>query len=221
MNNKIYSRGIPHCVPRSCDARRVFSNKMERVSVYIDGANFFGGLRTIDERYTDTKFDFEKYIKHSVGQRKLIAVYYYNASLKQEKNPEIFKKQQRLLERLRRIENFNVILCRRQKRTDSDGQSYFVIKGDDIRLAIDMLNDAWENKFDTAILMSGDGDFAPLVENVKKKGKKVESHHFQANVSLDLLNQSNINITIDKKTVNKFFYRQDSLTVGDILKDKL
>jgi len=192
---------------------------MERVSIYIDGANFFGGLRTIDRRYTDTKFDFEKYVHKIVGQRKLVTVYYYNASLKQEKNPEVFKKQQRLLDRLSKTENFKVILCKRQKRTDSDGSSYFTIKGDDIRLAIDMLNDAWENKFDTAILLSGDGDFAPLAEYVKKKGKKIESYHFQSNVSLDLINQSNVNITIDKKTVNKFFYRENEcITIGDIIK---
>lgn len=42
-----------------------------------------------------------------------------------------------------------------------------------------MVKDAYENKFDTAILISGDGDFAPLVKLVKSKGKRVEKFSFR------------------------------------------
>ncbi len=195
--------------PALAQARQVIFLTMERLSIYIDGANFFGGLRTINEKYTDTKFDFERYIQEITRNRKLISIYYYNASLKQDLNPEIFQKQQKLFERLRKIENFNLVLCKRQKRETKDGDHYFTIKGDDIHLAIDMLRDAYENKFDTAILISGDGDFAPLVRYVKQKGKKVENHHFAGNISLELLKECNVNAIIDKKIVNKFFYRGD------------
>lgn len=188
---------------------------MERVSVYIDGANFFGGLRTINSRYSDVKFDFENYIKKIVGKRKLINVYYYNASLKQQINPKIFKKQQKLFERLRKINKFKVILCKRQKRRNSEGDHYFTIKGDDIHLAIDMLKDAYENKYDTTILISGDGDFSPLVRYVKEKGKKVENYHFEGNISYDLLKECKVNVTISKKIANKFFFRENKLTLGD------
>ena len=102
--------------PALASARQVLIFTMERVSVYIDGANFFGGLITLNEKYTDTKFDFENYILDALGKRELIKIYYYNASLKQQINPEIFQKQQKLFERLRKIEKFNVVLCKRQKR---------------------------------------------------------------------------------------------------------
>lgn len=212
--------GIPHCVPRSCFARRVTFFKMERVSIYIDGANFYGGLTTIDPKYTDTKFDFKKYLDKAIGKRILVQVYYYNASLKQQINPLIFKKQQKFFERLRHIEKYKVILCKRQQRISKDGESYFTIKGDDIHLAIDMLNDACENKYDTAILLSGDGDFAPLVKYVRNKGKKVENHHFTDNISLDLLKECNMSMVINKKIVNKFFYREEQVTIGDIISKK-
>jgi len=39
----------------------------KRVSVYIDGANFYGGMTSINPRYTDTKFDFEKFIKYLIS----------------------------------------------------------------------------------------------------------------------------------------------------------
>jgi len=121
---------------------------MERISIYIDGANFYGGLRSINEKYTDIKFDFEQYILEITKKRNLVSIYYYNASLKQNLNPEIFQKQQKLFERLRKIEKFNLVLCKRQKRETKDGGHYFTIKGDDIHLAIDMLRDAYENKFE-------------------------------------------------------------------------
>jgi len=120
-------------------------------------------------------------------------------------------------ERLRKIKKFNVVLCRRQKRQNQDGDHYYTIKGDDIHLAIDMLKDAYENKYDTAILISGDGDFAPLVKYVRKRGKKVENYHFAGNISFDLLKECNLNITISKKTINRFFYREDKrLKIKDI-----
>lgn len=195
--------------PVLAQARRVLLKKMKRTSVYIDGANFFGGLRTINGRYTDSKFDFERFINKIVGKRKLIEVYYYNASLKQQINPEIFAKQQKLFSRLKKIDKFHVILCKRQRREDKEGNHYFTIKGDDIHLAIDMLKHAYQNKYDTAILISGDGDFAPLVRYVKELGKNVENYHFKGNISYDLLNECKINVGINKKTVNKFFFRED------------
>ncbi len=181
---------------------------MERVCVYIDGANFFGGIRTINRHYTDYKFNFKRFIRKISKKRELVTVYYYNASLKQQINPQIFAKQQSLFKRLRKIERCKIILCKRQKRENKDGTYYYTIKGDDIHLAIDMLRDAYEDKYDTAILVSGDGDFAPLVKYVKKKGKRVENYHFKENISLDLKKVCDKTEVINKKTVNRFFFRK-------------
>ena len=82
-------------------------------------------------------------------------VYYYDASLKSEKDPELFKQQQIFFNRLNNIDKFHVIICRRQKSTKSDGSDSFKIKEDDIRLALDMFRDATKNKYDTALLISG------------------------------------------------------------------
>ena len=42
-----------------------------------------------DQDLEKTAEDFEGYIKYIVGKRTLIKTYYYNASLKQQINPEI------------------------------------------------------------------------------------------------------------------------------------
>jgi len=149
--------------------------KMEkRISIYIDGANFVYGLKSLNPKYSDYHFDFKNFIKRIISKNKLIDIFYYNASLKQEINPRRFKEQQKLIARLRKIPKCKVILCKRQKRFNKADEEYYTIKGDDINLALDMLNDAWENKYDQAVLISGDGDFAPLVKYVRSKNKEVE-----------------------------------------------
>ncbi|MFQ5621166.1 MAG: NYN domain-containing protein [Candidatus Nanoarchaeia archaeon] len=181
---------------------------MTRVAVYIDGCNFYFGLKSTDPRFTDFKFDFERYAKKAASRYgKLVKVRYYNASLKKEKNETLFKEQQQFFARLRAINEFQVILCKRQKRFDNNGQEYYSVKGDDIHLAIDMLKDAYDDLYDVAILISGDGDFAPVVRYVKNKGKEVENHHFENHISIALMKACNTNKTIDKKTIKKNFYR--------------
>lgn len=178
-----------------------------RISVYVDGANFHYGLRFIHKRYTDFKFDFERFLKDLVKDNVLVDVYYYNASLKEHMNQGLFKQQQQFFERLRKINRFQVILCKRQMRKTDNGEDRYIIKGDDIHLAIDMLKDAYEDKFDKAVLISGDGDFSYLVKYVRIKGKIVDNFHFKENISSDLLNECNSSKVIDKKLANRYFYR--------------
>jgi len=143
-----------------------------------------------------------------IGKNELVNVFYYNASLKQEVNARRFKEQQKLLARLRKIPKYNVILCKRQKRFGKDNEEYYTIKGDDIYLALDMLNHAWENKYDKAILFSGDGDFAQLVKYVKDKKKEVGMVSFEELASRNLINEADECIFINKKIANRFFWRE-------------
>ena len=43
----------------------------------------------------------------------------------------------------------------------------------DVSIAVDMVTMAYADQFDTAYLLSADGDFVPAVEAVKSRGKKV------------------------------------------------
>jgi uncharacterized LabA/DUF88 family protein len=63
-----------------------------------------------------------------------------------------------------------------------------VEKGVDIMLATDLLRFAWADRYDVAIVVSGDGDFAYAVQAVKDMGKHVEVAAFQANLAWDLAN---------------------------------
>ncbi len=182
---------------------------VKRISIFIDGANFYHGLKTINFRYSDIFFDFERFVKRLVGNNELINVYYYNAPLKENLNKYVYWNQMKFFGRLRKISKFKVVLCKRQKRLDENKDEYYVTKGDDIHLALDMLCDACKDKYDKVILVSGDGDFAPLVKYVKEEGKDVINYCFEGSVSRDLLKEfSNENrFVIDRKVVNKFFLR--------------
>ena len=53
-------------------------------------------------------------------------------------------------------------------------------KGVDIALTKDMLTNAFFNNYDVAVLIAGDGDYIPLVEEVKRFGKIVYLTFFKA-----------------------------------------
>ena len=50
-----------------------------------------------------------------------------------------------------------------------DGKEIYQVKEDDIHLAVDMVRLAFNNAYDTAILVSSDGDFNPAVWSRLKK----------------------------------------------------
>jgi uncharacterized LabA/DUF88 family protein len=53
-------------------------------------------------------------------------------------------------------------------------------KGVDIALTKDMLSHAYLDNYDVAILVAGDGDYVPLVEEVKRLGKRVHLSFFDS-----------------------------------------
>ncbi len=56
----------------------------------------------------------------------------------------------------------------------------------DITLATDMLSHAYSNNFDIAILVAGDEDYVPLVQELKHCGKQVSLWFLEDGLSQDL-----------------------------------
>jgi uncharacterized LabA/DUF88 family protein len=130
-------------------------------------------------------FDFEKFVLSLVEGKKLIRTYYYSAPLDRNKDEEIYAKQQRFFEKLKKLPNFELVLCRMQK-SKANGKTGYSVKEDDIHIAVDMVKFAYNDAFDTAILISTDGDFVPAIEAVKEKGKRVENIGFERKFSWHL-----------------------------------
>ncbi|MBC7264846.1 MAG: NYN domain-containing protein [Chloroflexi bacterium] len=139
----------------------------ERVAIFIDGSNLYHSLQA---DYGTAAIDFEKFIQTLCAGRKLMRAYYYNAPRDQTSDPDKYNEQQKFFDRLRKVPYLQVELGRLEKHSGA-----WVEKGVDVSLAVDMLELAYRNAYDTAIIVSGDADFARVAEAVKSLGKHVEN----------------------------------------------
>ena len=180
---------------------------MAKISRFIDGNNFYFGLKKVYGNSKDLiNFNFEKFCNFLAGERDIINVFYYNAPLDRTRDLEKYKSQQRFFEMIKKIPKFNLILCRLVKRKlKKSGEIYYTIKEDDIHMAVDMLEGAFENLFDISIIVSGDGDFAPVVKAVRKRGKKVENAYLKQNSSYNLKQNCDDSIRLNKQILDNFF----------------
>ena len=168
--------------------------KKERVTIFIDGSNFYHSTKKLD---VINKVNFQKLITELLKERELVNVYYYNAALDQGANSEIYWKQQKFFNGLRRIPKFKVILCKLRK-TKRNNIIIYEVKGDDTHLVSDLVGEAYEDHYDTAIIVSGDEDFISPIKRVKKLRKKIENAYFSSSSSYNLRNSCDKSIHLNK-----------------------
>jgi uncharacterized LabA/DUF88 family protein len=166
-------------------ANQQFSTPLERVMVFIDGSNLYYGVKAVTGRAT---IDFGRFAANLCGpKRRLIHAHYYNVPVHQLNNAAVYAGQQRFLNRIRTIPHLSVHLGRlvardRDETCPKCGATYKVSyrteKGVDVQIAAHMLVHAFDNQYDTAILVSQDGDFAPVVAEIRRLGKSVENAEF-------------------------------------------
>jgi hypothetical protein len=79
-------------------------------------------------------------------------------------------------------------------------------KGVDISMATEMLTHAFTDNYDAAILFAGDGDYVPLVQQIKRLGKIVCVAFFGSEgLSRDLLVEADVFIPIDRIFLEVWF----------------
>lgn len=177
--------------------------KKERVSIFIDGSNLYHSLKALE----GIKIDFEKLVKELSKDRILTNAFYYIAPLDITVNEEKYWKHQKFLSELEKIPGFKVVLCTLRKYQKDDGTFGFEVKGDDVFLANDLFVGAYENLYDVAILVSGDEDFIPIVNTLKRLKKKTENAFFMATSSKKLRKLCdkaiNLSVILDKIKLKK------------------
>ena len=148
-----------------------------RVGIFVDVQNIFYAANEFDAR-----LDFEKLLELSVGKRRLIrAMAYVVQSPNTDQSSFISMLRQKSYE-----------VRSKDLRQRSDGSA----KGDwDMGMAIDIMR--FVDKLDVVILVSGDGDFVPLVDLVKTLGPRVEVISFTHNTARDLINSADEHIPIE------------------------
>lgn len=73
-------------------------------------------------------------------------------------------------------------------------------KGVDIQMCVDILGHAYRGNTDTVLIMSGDGDFVPLIEEVKRAGVQVYLSAFSDGLNPELVRRVNSFHLLDGST---------------------
>lgn len=153
---------------------------MERVIVFIDNSNIFQGFRKYD-----IKVDYEKLKNVIIRDRELHDIFLYEGVV-YPMSPEKKKWYNALSKKSGYVIKASF---------DKIAASGAIEKKVDIKIAIDIISLAYENAYDTAVLVSGDGDFIPVVKKIKELDKDVEVWAFRysmANMLKEEIGQENI-----------------------------
>ncbi len=176
--------------------------KRERVAIFIDGSNFYHSMKKILR--INERVDYEKLINLLVKNRDLVTTYYYVTKLDENLDKEKYDKHLLYIRELSKIKKFKIILCSFKKIKRIDGNYSYIVKGDDVYLAHDLLIGAFDNLYDTAIIVSGDEDFLPIIQTIRVRfGKKVENAYFRASSSYKLRKSCNFSLRLNK-IISKF-----------------
>lgn len=159
-----------------------------RIMVFIDNSNIFKGFA----KYK-IKADYNKLKKTIVKGRNLVEIRLYEGIVY-----PIDPKKKRWYNDLKNISGYSV-----KTAFDKRTKKVSIEKKIDVKIAIDVIAKAYEDKFDTAIIVSGDGDFLPVIKKLIKLNKKVEIWAFKYSLA------KTIERTIPK---GKIFYLEDILT---------
>ncbi|MBS9723685.1 NYN domain-containing protein [Stutzerimonas sp. Brlt_13] len=148
---------------------------MQRVIAYVDGFNLYFGLK-------DSQF--KKYYWLDLPamatallrpDQQLVATHYFTARIRTNgRNADDAKRQTTYIDALAAQSNLTVHkghYLEKTQRCKSCGASWKVYeeKMTDVNIAAEMLADAYEDRFDTAFVISGDSDLTTPIQQVRKR----------------------------------------------------
>jgi uncharacterized LabA/DUF88 family protein len=133
---------------------------VERVGIFIDGANIFYGMK-------GKLLDFEKFKSWLADGREATEASYFNACQKDNEEMQKFFNYVKAT-------GFKVYV----KQTTLNSVTHeYKQAGIDVYLTVKALR--FNKNYDTFILVSGDYDYIPLIEELKRFNKKIEVVSFK------------------------------------------
>ncbi len=173
-------------------ARTVYENTAQRVAVFVDVQNMFYSAKTLHQ----SKIDYRKLLEEILKGRQLVRAIAY---VVQKADVD----QSAFLEALRRS---GYEVKGKELTIRDDGTS----KGDwKVEISLDAI--ALAPKMDCMVLVSGDGDFVPLVRALDARGCRTEVVSFEQSTSNDLMRTCHQFIPIEQDVLFKEekFVRQE------------
>jgi uncharacterized LabA/DUF88 family protein len=198
---------------------------MERVSIYIDGGNFYH-LVLKKLGITELDFDFDQFAIFLENGRKIAEKgkrFYIGTVFEKEgdlRSKEAMSKQTKLFTTLRNTQweiktsklrerteeiiiDERVAECQKIKKFRIEKIHYTRLreKGIDVKLATDLIVGAFDDKYDVAVVVSSDNDIIPAIDWVRKRTtKKVEYIGFSILDKKDEKKSTKPSLTLISKT---------------------
>ncbi len=147
------------------------SNDLDRVIVYVDAFNLYFGM--LESGLNNCKWlDINKLVSSCLSNnQRLIEIKYFTSRV--TNNPEKHKRQSTYLEALETTHVKIIYGLYKSKKIECQncGHLWQIAneKMTDVNIAMHLLIDAYEDLFDTAILISGDSDLVPPIRSVHNR----------------------------------------------------
>lgn len=223
-----------HCIPGVASANPGFLIIMTllRAHLFIDGSNCYHALKQNNLYY---KFTYDSFFNELSKKFNITGSYYYDAIKNIKLEPVQYAKQQEFHARLQKsipklviqtrklkylfkndrldYARHNANFCKNcDKRLDPFLSEAGLLKlskekGVDILLATDMIKGGFQNRFDLALLVSGDADYVPAVELVQTLKKEVINVHFYSGSASELRRACNSHLLIQIDETGKCFFQ--------------
>lgn len=146
--------------------------RTERVIAYVDGFNLYHGLcdaQLESSRWLDLRGVCESLLK---PHQHLVLVRYFTSMARNR--PRAAKRQSAYIDALRCRGGIEIDFGHRLSKTLTCGRCGFVHstsveKKTDVNIAVRLLEDAYDDEFDLALVISADSDLAPPIEAVRRR----------------------------------------------------
>jgi len=149
-------------------------------------------------------FRYGEFAKWLAEGREIVSKRYYIGVVRAKENDEKGQKMRRNQKKL--FNNLSSEKCgfiiERGYLMENDG--VFHEKGVDVKIAVGILVGAYEDLYDTAILISSDTDLIPVIEKARALGKKVEYIGFSNKPSFGLIKSANETRLLTRNEVEQF-----------------
>lgn len=182
---------------------------MEKVISYIDGYNLYHGLKSQGWKWAYW-INLHLMIENLLSQnQKLVTTKYFTTRVSVPEDKRL--RQQKFLEALGTIPEVKFfygkyipdeVICRQCGHT----YTTYHEKMTDVNMAVEMLTDGMKNKYDTAILVSGDSDLVNVVHRVREFKKKVIILFPPKRKPRNLRESANVVIDIDAQLLSKSLF---------------
>ena len=189
---------------------QIESIKKERVIVYIDGFNLYFGMREAGFDHCRWLDVFKLAKNLMLANQELVEVKYFTSRV--NNNPDKQKRQSTYIDALESV-NVKVIYGKYQDGFDECnrcGNKWRTSKEKmtDVNIATSIIIDAYKDKYDMALLISGDSDLVPPIrsvhENFKQKRVAIAFPPKRHNSSMALESKGSLTIGRKKLVDNQF-----------------